>query len=83
MTAILVFVPLALAVGFALGAQLPRRRRFNAGVAYGRRAERLEHGWAEDPHLPCRLPRQRRWSRLDKQSASERVPRVLDLMSRR
>lgn len=78
---IAVAVCVALLIGLALGAQLPRRRRFNAGVAAGRRAERLEHGWRDDPAL-SHVPRQRRWRHLDRKHVPGPAPRVLDHMPR-
>lgn len=51
-------------VAFELGRRMRCRGRFNAGVAAGREAERLEHCWVEDPAL--RVPKRRPWSRLNR-----------------
>lgn len=59
--------------GLLLGVRLFGRRRFNAGVAVGRRAERLEHGWHDDPHLRARIPQPRRWRVLNRQHVNEQL----------
>lgn len=57
--------------GLLLGVRRYGRWRYNAGVADGRRSERLEHGWRDDPHLSVRVPRQRRWRVLNRQQVDE------------
>lgn len=74
---------LILLLGMTLGRRLRSRRRFNAGVAAGRKSECLVHGWRDDPSLSARLPRKRRlWLLLNRQVVPGPTPRVLDDMPR-